>query len=65
MRSCYRVQKLFNSTVYLFTFQRVLGMVAAYLTRFSELEHDMINCGPVLSWLEVSYGNCAACMVYC
>jgi len=40
-------------------------MVAAYLTRFSELEHDMINCGPVLSWLEVSYGNCAACMVYC
>jgi len=34
-------------------FQRVLGMVAAYLTRFSELQHDMINCGPVLSWLEV------------
>jgi len=35
--------------------QRVLGMVAAYLKRFSELQHDMINCGPVLSWLEVSW----------
>jgi len=29
-------------------------MVATYLTRFSELRHDMINCGPVLSWFEVS-----------
>jgi len=29
-------------------------MVATYLTRFSELKHDMINCAPVLNWLEVS-----------
>jgi len=29
-------------------------MVAAYLTKFSKLCHNMINCGPVLSWLEVT-----------
>ena len=34
-------------------FQQVRESLSLYLQRFSSIAGNMINCGPVLSWLEV------------
>ncbi|XP_072166346.1 uncharacterized protein [Diadema setosum] len=33
--------------------EAVKAMLAHYITRFSQIAGDMINCGPVLNWLEI------------
>ena len=33
--------------------QAVKAMLSHYLVRFSQIAGDMINCGPVLNWIEV------------
>lgn len=35
-------------------FQPVTKMLATYLSRFSAIADNKINCGPVLTWMEVS-----------
>lgn len=34
--------------------QSVTTMLATYLSRFSSIADNKINCGPVLTWMEVS-----------
>lgn len=34
-------------------FQPVTKMLASYLSRFSAIADNKINCGPVLTWMEV------------
>lgn len=36
------------------SFQTVTTMLATYLSRFSAIADNKINCGPVLTWMEVS-----------
>lgn len=35
-------------------FQSVTKMLSTYLSRFSAIADNKINCGPVLTWMEVS-----------
>ena len=35
--------------------QCVTKMLAAYLSQFSALADNNINCGPVLTWMEVAF----------
>ncbi|KAF6724841.1 Rho GTPase-activating protein 32 [Oryzias melastigma] len=35
------------------TFESVAAMLAAYLSRFSAIADNKINCGPVLTWMEI------------
>lgn len=38
-------------------FQLVTQMLMAYLTRLSAIAGNKINCGPALTWMEVSAGS--------
>ncbi len=45
---------MFLDVLFLQAMKKLLGL---YLTRFSTIAGSMINCGPILSWLEVSHAN--------
>lgn len=38
--------------------EAVKAMLTHYVTRFSQIAGDMINCGPVLNWLEIDNIGC-------
>lgn len=47
---------LFFPSVLVTLAQSVTRMLATYLSRFSSIADNKINCGPVLTWMEVSPG---------
>lgn len=51
---------LWDSSQAALVFQAVTKMLATYLSRFSAIADNKINCGPVLTWMEVS-APCSYC----
>ncbi|KAF3692649.1 Rho GTPase-activating protein 32 [Channa argus] len=41
-----------------FSLQSVTKMLATYLSRFSAVADNKVNCGPVLTWMEVGFFPC-------
>ena len=55
---------LYKNIPFLPLLQELRKSMSLYLRRFSAIAGNMINCGPILSWLEVGLNQLSLSSVY-